>query len=87
VEVIDPRTLVPLDEATIVDAVGKTGRLVVADETHRSCGAAAEIAAREGHARFEQLLSSIERVPTPDVPMPFIPALSAQLRPGADQIG
>jgi pyruvate dehydrogenase E1 component beta subunit len=86
VEVIDPRTLVPFDEETIVASVRKTGRLVVADETHRSCGAAAEIAARLGRTCFEDLVAPIERVSTPDVPVPFSPPLSAQIVPGADQI-
>jgi pyruvate dehydrogenase E1 component beta subunit len=85
-EVIDPRTLVPFDDATIVESVQKTGRLVVADESHISCGVAAEIAARIGHAAFRVLKSPIERVGTPDVPIPFSPPLERAVVPASDQI-
>jgi len=85
-EVIDPRTLVPLDEDLILQSVGKTGRLVVADETHLSCGVGAEIAARIGHRAFRQLKAPIERVATADVPIPFSPALEPVVVPGISRI-
>jgi pyruvate dehydrogenase E1 component beta subunit len=85
-EVIDPRTLVPLDEDLIVRSVAKTGRLVVADETHLSCGVGAEIAARIGYRAFGQLKAPIERVATEDVPIPFSPALEPIIVPKAAQI-
>jgi len=85
-EVIDPRTLVPLDEDLILQSVAKTGRLVVADETHLSCGVGAEIAARIGHRAFRELEAPIERVATADVPIPFSPALEPVIVPGLRQI-
>jgi pyruvate/2-oxoglutarate/acetoin dehydrogenase E1 component len=85
-EVIDPRTLVPLDEELILDSVAKTGRLVVADETHLSCGVGAEIAARIGYQAFGQLKAPIERVATANVPIPFSPALEPEVVPGVRHI-
>ncbi|MCL6592642.1 MAG: alpha-ketoacid dehydrogenase subunit beta [Alicyclobacillus sp.] len=71
VEVIDPRTLVPLDEETIYQSVRKTRRVVVADETFRSCGVAAELAARIQEACWVELAAPVKRVTLPDVPIPF----------------
>lgn len=85
-EVVDPRCLVPFDVETILASVRRTGRLVVADETHLSCGVAAEITARVGHAAFAQLKAPIERVATPDLPIPFSPRLEPYVVPGAEQI-
>lgn len=85
-EVIDPRTLVPLDEELIVQSAAKTGRLVVADETHLSCGVAGEIAARVGYQLFGRLKAPIERVATDDVPIPFSPALESAVVPKAPRI-
>jgi len=55
VEVVDPRTVLPLDEAAIVDSVERTGRLVVVDHAQRTCGVAAEIAARISNVAFDAL--------------------------------
>ncbi len=85
-EVLDPRTLVPLDRAGILASVGKTGRLVVADPAHRTCGAAAEIAALVAEQAFDALRGPIQRVATPDVPIPFSPALERPLFPQRDAI-
>jgi acetoin:2,6-dichlorophenolindophenol oxidoreductase subunit beta len=85
-EVVDPRTLVPFDEATIVASVRRTRRLVVADESHLSCGVASEIAARIGYAAFGDLEAPIERVATPDVPVPFSRALEQTVVPGVAHI-
>ena len=81
VEVIDPRTLVPLDTETIVGSVQRTGRLVVADPAHRTCSAAAEISAIVAEEAFESLRAPIARVTTPDTQIPFSPALEKQLYP------
>lgn len=81
VEVIDPRTLVPLDTEAIVRSVQRTGRLVVADPAHRTCSAAAEISAIVAEEAFESLQAPIVRVTTPDTQIPFSPALEKQLYP------
>jgi len=86
VEVIDPRTLVPLDVDLIVRSVQKTGRLVVADPAHRTCGAAAEISAIVAEEAFESLRSPIVRVATPDTQIPFSPSLEKQLYPSSSTI-
>lgn len=83
VEVIDPRTLVPLDVDMIIRSVQKTGRLVVADPAHRTCGAAAEISAIVAEEAFESLRAPIVRVATPDTQIPFSPALEKQLYPSS----
>jgi acetoin:2,6-dichlorophenolindophenol oxidoreductase subunit beta len=86
VEVVDPRTLVPLDEAAILDSVRKTGRLVVVDECHLRCGVAAEIAALVAEQAFGSLKAPIRRVATADVPIPFSPKLEAFIEPTQDKI-
>jgi 2-oxoisovalerate dehydrogenase E1 component len=86
VEVIDPRSLAPLDDATLLASVEKTGRLAIADPAHRTAGAAAEIAARVAERAFEHLRAPIARVATPDVPIPFSPALERTLYPSAGSI-
>lgn len=75
VEVIDPRTLVPMDTDTIVGSVARTGRLVLIDNANRTCNAAAEIAATVAEKAFDSLRKPIVRLSTPDVPIPFSPAL------------
>jgi pyruvate dehydrogenase E1 component beta subunit len=85
-EVVDPRTLVPLDKETIIQSVTKTGRLVVVDNAHRTCNAAAEIAAMVAEEAFESLKKPIQRLSTPDVHIPFSPALEKSLYPGKDSI-
>jgi pyruvate dehydrogenase E1 component beta subunit len=77
VEVIDPRTLVPLDRETILKSVRKTGRLVVVDEACQTCGAAAEIMALTTADRgaFEKLKSAPARVCGLDIPIPFSPPM------------
>jgi pyruvate dehydrogenase E1 component beta subunit len=86
VEVIDPRTLVPMDIPAILKSVRKTGRLVVADPAHKTCGAAAEISAIIAEEAFESLKAPIIRVTTPDMQIPFSPALEAQLYPDQAKI-
>jgi pyruvate/2-oxoglutarate/acetoin dehydrogenase E1 component len=76
-EVIDPRTLVPLDTETILASVKKTGRLVVMDEACQTCGAAGEIVARvtADKAAFSRLKAAPARVCGLDVPIPFSPPM------------
>src|ERR687897_1038342 len=86
VEVIDPRTLVPFDLATILSSIEKTHRVVLVDETHQSCGVAAEIAARIAESGFDKLKTRIRRVSTLDVPVPFSPPLEEYIGPREDRI-
>lgn len=86
VEVVDPRTIVPLDREAILGSVARTGRLVVVDETHRSCGVASEIAAIVAEDGFDTLRGPIRRVAVPDVPIPFSPVLERELEPSAERI-
>jgi pyruvate/2-oxoglutarate/acetoin dehydrogenase E1 component len=81
VEVIDPRTLKPLDMATIIASVAKTGRLVLVENAHRLCSVTAEIAAQIAEEAFEHLKKPIQRLTAPDVHVPFSPALEADLYP------
>ena len=60
----------PFDLATILSSIEKTHRVVIADETHQSCGVAAEIAARIAESGFDKLKTRIRRVSTLDVPVP-----------------
>jgi pyruvate dehydrogenase E1 component beta subunit len=80
-EVIDPRTLVPLDRETIVDSVKKTGRLVVVSEDVLSCGVTAEIAAVVAEQALFYLDGPIRRVAVPDTPIPFAPAMEQAVIP------
>lgn len=86
VEVFDPRTLVPLDVEGILSSVRRTGRLVVADPAHRTCGAAAEISAIVAQEAFDALQAPIVRVTTPDMQIPFSPSLEKQLYPNRTTI-
>ena len=85
-EVIDPRSLVPLDTRAILESVARTGRLVVVDLANKTCGAAAEIAAITAEEAFDALTAPIVRVTTPDVPIPFSPPLEEPLYPNAARI-
>jgi len=85
-EVIDLRSLVPLDLETVVASVNRTGRLLVVHEAVRDFGAGAEIAARVGEELFDVLLCPIRRLATPPVPMPFSPALERELLPGREDV-
>jgi pyruvate dehydrogenase E1 component beta subunit len=82
-EVIDPRTMVPLDSDAILNSVAKTGRLVIVDPAHTTCGAAAEISAIVAEKAFDCLKAPIMRVTTPDTQIPFSPAIEKQLYPDA----
>ena len=86
VEVIDPRTLVPLDVETIVESVTRTHRLVVAHEAVAHGGFGAEIAARVQEAAFDELDAPIQRVGAPFAPVPFSPPLEDAYLPGRDDV-
>jgi acetoin:2,6-dichlorophenolindophenol oxidoreductase subunit beta len=85
-EVIDPRTLVPLDLETIVESVRKTHRLVVAHEGVESGGVGAEIAAQVQAAAFDDLDAPIVRIAAPFAPVPFAGPLEDAYLPDADDI-
>jgi pyruvate dehydrogenase E1 component beta subunit len=85
-EVLDPRTLVPLDKEAVLRSVQKTGRLVIADNSHRTCSVASEIAAVVAEEGFASLRRPIQRVTTPSVHIPFSAALEKPLYPSKDAI-
>jgi pyruvate/2-oxoglutarate/acetoin dehydrogenase E1 component len=85
-EVIDPRTVRPLDSALICRSAAKTGRLVIADTGWRSYGVSAEIAARAAEELWGVLRAPIKRVALPDVPTPGSSALEAAYYPGPREI-
>jgi pyruvate/2-oxoglutarate/acetoin dehydrogenase E1 component len=86
VEVIDPRTLQPLDEATIVDSVKKTNRAVVAHEAVTRMGFGAEVAAVVQYQAFDWLDAPIERVGAAFTPLPFAPVMEEWVVPHADDV-
>jgi pyruvate dehydrogenase E1 component beta subunit len=86
VELIDPRTLKPLDMDTIIESVAKTGRLVLVENAHRIANASAEIAATVCEEAFDVLRKPIIRLCAPDVHVPFSPALENGLYPGKESI-
>jgi pyruvate dehydrogenase E1 component beta subunit len=86
-DVIDLRTLAPLDVDAILESLGKTGRIVIADYAHRTCSAAAEIAAIVAEEGFRLLKAPVRRVVTPDVPIPFSPPMEKPLYPSRQSIG
>jgi pyruvate dehydrogenase E1 component beta subunit len=86
IEIIDPRTLKPLDEETIFNSVKKTRRLVIADVACRTGGVGAEIACRVAESVFEYLKAPVRRVNFPDVPTPNSPVLEEAYYPGYKNI-
>jgi acetoin:2,6-dichlorophenolindophenol oxidoreductase subunit beta len=85
-EVIDPRTLVPLDKELILDSVRKTGRLVVVEEDNKTNGWAAEIAALVAEEAFFYLDAPVKRVSAPDTPAPFAPVMEAFYVPSEERV-
>lgn len=85
VEVVDPRTLVPLDVDTIISSAKKTARLLTAEDSCVTCGVGAEIVARVTEKAMDYL-ENAERVACPDVPAPFSPPLQKAYMPGSDTI-
>jgi pyruvate dehydrogenase E1 component beta subunit len=86
VEVVDVRTLVPLDKATIFASVEKTNRVIVTDEEVRRGGSSAEIAAIIAEECFDALDAPVKRVAAANVPMPFSPALEKLVIPRAEHL-
>jgi pyruvate/2-oxoglutarate/acetoin dehydrogenase E1 component len=86
VEVIDPRTLVPLDKETILNSVMKTGRLVIVHEDTLTAGWGAELAALAASECFYSLEAPIQRVATYDVPIPFAPVMEDYVVPSVERI-
>ncbi|HKS28536.1 MAG TPA: pyruvate dehydrogenase complex E1 component subunit beta [Pyrinomonadaceae bacterium] len=86
VEVIDPRTIRPLDMETIINSVKKTNRLVIAEESHPFCGVAAEISAGVMERAFDYLDAPVKRISGADVPMPYAKNLENLAIPGVKQI-
>jgi pyruvate/2-oxoglutarate/acetoin dehydrogenase E1 component len=86
VEVINLRTIKPLDEETVLASVRKTGRLVVVHEASRTCGVGAEISAIVAEKAFKALKAPIVRITGPDTPVPASPALEKAFVPAASQI-
>ena len=85
-EVIDPRTIVPLDENTILNSVKKTSRAVVVDEGHQNFGTTAEIASRISEKAFYYLDAPVIRMGAMDVPIPFSPVLEDLTVPTAERV-
>ncbi|MFN8224836.1 MAG: alpha-ketoacid dehydrogenase subunit beta [Gaiellales bacterium] len=85
-EVIDPRTLSPLDTRTIVESVAKTGLLVVVDESPPQCSVASEIAAVVQEQAFDHLDGPVLRLTAPHSPVPFSPTLEQAYAPSAEAI-
>lgn len=86
IEVVDPRTLYPLDTETILRSIRKTGRLVVVDDGYRFCSFASEVAALASEQAFDALKAPIRRVTRPMVPIPFSPPLLQAVTPTGVQI-
>jgi pyruvate/2-oxoglutarate/acetoin dehydrogenase E1 component len=85
-EVVDPRTVFPLDRATILESVARTGRLMIVDEAREACSAASEVSAMVAEHGFDSLRAPVIRVTAPNVPIPFSPPLEKALLPNPDRI-
>jgi pyruvate dehydrogenase E1 component beta subunit len=85
-EVIDPRTLVPLDRDALVESAKKTGHAIVLDEGYQSFGASAELAATVADGAFFYLDAPVKRAAAMDVPIPFSPVLEDQTVPTAERV-
>jgi pyruvate/2-oxoglutarate/acetoin dehydrogenase E1 component len=86
VEVLDLRSLVPLDEEAILASVRKCSKVVVIDEANATCAAGAQVAALIAERAFEDLDGPVVRVATPDVPIPFSPPLEQAVLPQVDRV-
>lgn len=85
-EILDPRTLLPFDHSTLEASVRKTGRLIIFDDSNRTCGFAAEVAAYTAEAFFTYLMAPIVRITRADVPVPFSVALDKQVLPSSENL-
>jgi 2-oxoisovalerate dehydrogenase E1 component len=86
VELIDPRTVAPLDTDTIAGSLGKTGRLLIVDETFAPCGIGAEIAAQLIEKGFDDLDAPIRRLNGAHTPTPYSPPLEKAVVPNPETI-
>jgi pyruvate dehydrogenase E1 component beta subunit len=86
VEIIDPRTLVPLDKEKILRSVEKTSRLVVVSEDVMTCGVASEISALVAEHAIFSLDAPIKRISVPDTPIPFAPVMERAVIPQVERI-
>jgi 2-oxoisovalerate dehydrogenase E1 component len=86
VEIIDPRTVSPLDTGTILTSVAKTGRLLIVDEAFQPCGIGAEIAARVASDGFDNLDAPIKRLSGAFTPTPYSPTLEKAIVPRVEEI-
>jgi 2-oxoisovalerate dehydrogenase E1 component beta subunit len=86
VEVLDLRSLVPLDEEAILASVAKTSKVLIVDEANETCAAGAQVAAVIAEKGFEDLDGPVRRVATPDVPIPFSPPLEQALLPSVERV-
>jgi pyruvate/2-oxoglutarate/acetoin dehydrogenase E1 component len=86
VEVLDLRSLVPLDEEAILDSVERCSKVVIVDEANATCAAGAQVSALIAERGFESLDGPVVRVATPDVPIPFSPPLEAAVLPSVDRV-
>ncbi|MEA2233309.1 MAG: hypothetical protein QOD83_3125 [Solirubrobacteraceae bacterium] len=84
--VLDLRSLVPLDEQAILDAVRLCSKVVIVDEANQTCAAGAQVAALIAEFAFEDLDGPVVRVASPDVPIPFSPPLEAVVLPSVDRV-
>jgi acetoin:2,6-dichlorophenolindophenol oxidoreductase subunit beta len=85
-EVVDPRSLLPIDHDTIVGSVRKTGRVIIFDDSNRTCGFAAELAAIVADEAFEALRAPVRRLTRADVPVPFSPPLETYVLPTRERL-
>lgn len=86
VEVIDPRTLIPLDKKTIIESIKKTGRLIVVEEGCKTLGVSAEISAIVAEEAFDSLKAPIKRIANPDTPIPSSLAIDKYVIPQVEDI-
>ena len=86
IEVLDLRSLVPLDEEAILASVRKTSKVVIVDEANQTCAAGAQVAAMIAERGWEDLDGPVVRVATPDVPIPFSPTLEQAVLPQVDDV-
>jgi pyruvate/2-oxoglutarate/acetoin dehydrogenase E1 component len=86
IEVLDLRSLVPLDRAAVLESVGRTGRFVMVHDATRFCGYGAEVTAMVAEEAFQDLRAPVRRVAAPDAPVPFSPSQEEFYQPGARDV-
>jgi 2-oxoisovalerate dehydrogenase E1 component beta subunit len=86
IEVLDLRSLVPLDADAILDSVARCSKVVIVDEANQMCAAGAQVAALIAEKGFEDLDGPVVRVATPDVPIPFSPPLEQAVLPSVERV-